>query len=364
MAHIGVELLFFFYCTDKVFRKLNVPLTPEPLINREWSDVARHVWASQDDTASRRDYVMGWFYDAPFDRLRSEDALSYLAWARYGLPLESGLLSDEEINSLCDFDLPLLLDNVNGGMSLPNRHLEEEPLPFMRFNCEPLRYRHKSLLFYTVTHGANFMLQKQLKKKGYVYVPAQNSEKDLSYWYRLPSKGKVNEEQLNEVNPLVFIHGVGGLGFCNTLIEEIGVATQDDNVPIVLIDLPHVSLRFYDEIPLIKSQTKAISKILDDVTSNAGGDVSSSKATLVGHSFGTAVMSWLVQDAPEKISGCVFLGKICLLPFINCIVPLFLISSIPSSTRSNLFPASPQDHPFQFSSPKGGRGVAKQQKMG
>jgi pimeloyl-ACP methyl ester carboxylesterase len=249
-------------------------------------------------------------------------------------------------------------------MSLPNRHLEEEPLPFMRFNCEPLRYRHKSLLFYTVTHGANFMLQKQLKKKGYVYVPAQNSEKDLSYWYRLPSKGKVNEEQLNEVNPLVFIHGVGGLGFCNTLIEEIGVATQDDNVPIVLIDLPHVSLRFYDEIPLIKSQTKAISKILDDVTSNAGGDVSSSKATLVGHSFGTAVMSWLVQDAPEKISGCVFLGKICLLPFINCIVPLFLISSIPSSTRSNLFPASPQDHPFQFSSPKGGRGVAKQQKMG
>jgi hypothetical protein len=83
---------------------------------------------------------------------------SYLAWAIYCLLLKIGLLSDDEINSLCDFDLPLLL-------SLPNRHLERGSLPFMRFNCEPIRYRHKSLLFSTVIHSANFMLQKQLEKK-------------------------------------------------------------------------------------------------------------------------------------------------------------------------------------------------------
>lgn len=346
MSHIGVELIFFFYCTDKLFRKLNIPLTPEPLINREWSDVARHVWASQDDTASRRNYVMGWFYDAPFDRLRSEDALSYLAWARYGLPLESGLLSDEEITSLCDFDLPLLLDNVNGGLSLLNRQPGEEPLPCMRFNCEPLRYRHKSLLFYAVTHGANLILQRQLQKKGYVYVPAKNSGKDLSYWYRLPSKDTVSEMKSIEVNPLVFIHGVGGLGFCSGLIEDIRVATQDDNVPIVLIDLPHVSLRFYDEIPLIKSQTKAISSILDDVTSNAGGDISLSKATLVGHSFGTAVMSWLVQDAPEKIGGCVFLDPICFQLHLKTILFNFHLQRVDEKIQSN----KKWDNPFSIGS--------------
>lgn len=311
MSHLGGELLFFVYCTDKLLRKLNVPLVPEPLINKEWGDVSRQVWASQPDTISRRNYVMGWFYDAPFDKLRSEDALSYLAWTKYGLPLESGLLSEEEIDSLCEFDLPLLLDNTNGGKSLPKRQRGEAPLPFIRFNCEPLRYRHKSLLFYAVTHGANLFFEMQLEKSGFVHVPANDSSKDVSYWYRLPSpsKGNVREESLKEVNPLVFIHGVGGLGFCHSLIEDIRVATQDDNVPIVLIDLPHVSLRIYDEIPLIQSQTKAISKILDDVTSNAGGDRSLSKATLVGHSYGTAVMSWIVQHEPERIGGCVFLGK-------------------------------------------------------
>jgi len=346
MSHLGVELLFFVYCTDKLLRKLNVPLTPEPLINREWEDVARLVWASQPDTISRRNCVMGWFYDAPFDRLRSEDALSYLAWTKYGLPLESGLLSDEEIDSLCEFDLPLLLDNTNGGKSLPKRQRGEAPLPVIRFNCEPLRYRHKSLLFYAATHGAHFILEKQLKKSGFVHVPVNDSSKDVSYWYRLPSKGNAQEESLKEVNPLVFIHGVGGLGFCHSLVEDIRVATQDDNVPIVLIDLPHVSLRMYDEMPLIQSQTKAISKILDDVTSNAGGDSSLSKATLVGHSYGTAVMSWIVQHEPERIGACVFLDPICFQLHLKTTLFNFHFQRVDNDTQSN----KKWDNPFSIGS--------------
>lgn len=84
-------------------------------------------------------------------------------------------------------------------------------------------------------------------------------------------------------------------------------ATASDNVPIVLIDLPHVSLRMYDEIPHIKAQTTAISQILDDINEKVG-NFSHGKATLVGHSYGTVVMSWLVQSEPDRIGGCVFLG--------------------------------------------------------
>lgn len=324
-SHVTIEILFFLYCTDKLFRKLNVPVTPEPLVNRNWEDIARLVWSSQDDTTSKRDYVMGWFYDAPFERLRWEDALSYLAWMRYGVPMESGVLSEHQIESLCNFDLPLLLDNVNEGKSLPRRKLGEKELPFIRFNCEPLRYRHKSLLFYVVTHGINLLFQRMLEKSGFVYVGAEDAKEDLSYWYRLPSvddcctsnddgddeKDGVMYSRGSSVTPMVFIHGVGGMSFCHKMIHDIKDATQNDNVPIVLIDLPHVSLRMYEEIPNIKSQTNSISRILDMLASKTNRNQYFNKVTLVGHSYGTAVMSWLVQSHPERIAGCVFLGKSC-----------------------------------------------------
>lgn len=310
-THLGFELIFFTYCTNKLFRKFDIPVTPEPLVNRKWEDVARLVWSSQSNTETRRDYLMGWFYDASFDRIRMEDALSYLAWMKYGLPLESGVLTDEEIDSLCEFDLPLLLDKVNDGNLLPKRQEREEPLSFIRFNCEPLRYRHKPMLFYLVTHGLNILLRVVLEKSGFVYVEAKDAGEDLSYWYRQPSND-VKIGSAKESNPLVFIHGVGGLGFCYKLIEDIKVATQDHNVPIILIDLPHVSLRVYDEIPNIKSQVDSIFSIIDDVSVDPkcnGVKSPATRATLVGHSYGTSVMSWMIQSRPERVSGCVFLGE-------------------------------------------------------
>jgi hypothetical protein len=316
--YLGFEFIFCVYCTHKLLSKLNVPATPEPLVHtRKWEDVATNVWASQTDTASRRDFIMGWFYDVPFERLRMEDALSYMAWMRYGLPLESGVLTNEEIESLCEFDLPLLLENVNNGKSLPKRNAQEEALPIMRFNCEPLRYRHKPMLFYGATHGIKMALQIALEKMGFVYVKAEDPEKDLSYWSRLPTTRsdtksndiKAQDGASKESNSLVFIHGVGGLGFCYKLIEDLKMATRGDT-PIILIDLPHVSLQMYNEIPKIQSQVESIFSIIDDITDDTTGDNSPpSKATLVGHSYGTAIMSWMVQSKPERISGCVFLGK-------------------------------------------------------
>ena len=345
----------------KLFRKLDVPVTPEPLVNRKWEDVATLVWASQPDTASRRSYIMGWFYDAPFERLRNEDALSFLAWSRYGLPLESGVLTDHEIDSLCEFDLPLLLDNLNGGRSLPRRSPHEEPLTFIRFNCEPLRYRHKPMLFYAATHGINILLQWTLEKSGFVYVPAKDSAEDLSYWYRLPSSdtsAKTQDGAVKESNPLVFIHGVGGLCFCYKLIEDIRMATQEENVPLILIDLPHVSLRMYDDIPKIKSQVAALSRILDDVQVD-DGDGSLSKATFVGHSYGTAVMSWMIQSQPERVAGCVFIGEYIpysslMYQWLNASSSIFRSLHFPFG-RPHLLSVASQNDPIQFSYAKSRR---------
>jgi hypothetical protein len=332
---LTAEAIFLFYCTTKLLFKFNKPILPEPILRKNWEDVASFVWSSQKDVKSRRSYLMGWYYDAPFDTLREEDALSYLAWMRYGVPIEEeyGMLSEEDINQLRSFDLPLLLNKVNYGKSLPLRGDDEEPLSVMRFNCEPLRYRHKPILFYGIIHSIGFLLHKVLEVNGFKYVPAVNSKKDLAYWYRLPepqvsSTDRMNTDDNDDTTttttmdpPLVFAHGIGGLAFCYKLIDDLlHDKTVKDKTPIILMDLPHISLRIHDDIPQIKSQVESICKIIDNVVSRgsgSGGEAqaqgqgskSPNKATFVGHSFGTLLLSWMVQSNPERVAGCVFLGK-------------------------------------------------------
>ena len=88
-------------------------------------------------------------------------------------------------------------------------------------------------------------------------------------------------------NPLVFVHGVGGLGFYYQLINDIVKESSNENVPIILLDLPHVSLRIQDDIPEIALQVKSVCKILDET-------VGKQAATFVGHSFGSILLSWYI----------------------------------------------------------------------
>ena len=156
----SLELLFLVHCTFQLKTKLNIPQTPEKILRSDWNEVSRLVWSSQRGVEASRSFLMGWMYDAPFEQLRREDALSCLAWMKHGLPLKAGLLAEEDINKLIRNDLVLLEKNVNGGKPLPLRKPGEEPLPIIRFNCEPLRYRHKSILFYVTVEAIHYNLRR------------------------------------------------------------------------------------------------------------------------------------------------------------------------------------------------------------
>ena len=72
---------------------------------------------------------------------------------------------------------------------------------------------------------------------------------------------------------------------------------------IILVDLPFISLQVADNIPCVADQIQSVSNILDDTV---GKD---KKATFVGHSFGTLILSWMTQSRPEQVANCVFLGE-------------------------------------------------------
>jgi len=291
------EILFLIYCTLKVVLFFNQPTSPQPLLqSREWEDIRNYLWESYQNTASRRSFVMGWFYDAPFERLRHEDALTFLAWMKFGVSLEH--LTTSQIMELEGHELPELEQQVNHGRSLPNRKHYEEPLHCVRFNLEPLRYRHKPLLFYLVTHGAFHFVTHALKNYGFKYVVAKDPKRDIAYWCRQPPRHKKGGMSSKMNPPLVFVHGVGGLAFYYGLMVALleKITKAGDNTPLILLDLPQVSLRMYDEIPRIKQQIESICHILDNEVEQSNG--MSTKATFVGHSFGS-IMSWMVQSCPD-----------------------------------------------------------------
>lgn len=295
-----VELSFLVFCTAKLFTKFDVPSTnPQPLLkDRDWDYVYNSIWESQDTLESKRKFLTSWFYDTPFERLRREDVISFLAWIHFGIQ-EEQLTPDQKLE-VESKDLPRLEYEVNDGKTLPLRSSEEEKLTCVRFNLEPLRFRHKPLIFYIVTHGTRFYVTKALKELGFSYNPPQDPEKSLGYFFR-PGNPPTSKDT-SEQTPLVFVHGVGGISYYFNLIKEIGNKSE---APIILLDLPFISLQVSDHIPSIVDQVKSVCNILNE---NIGEH---KKATFVGHSFGSLILSWMVQSHPDRVANCVFLDPIC-----------------------------------------------------
>lgn len=318
-ASFAGELAFLAFCSFRVFQFAK-PTQPQPrLPSRTWDDLYHNVWNSHPDQESRRSFLMGWFYDAPFEDLCREDALTFLAWMKYGLPLETGQhLTKQQKLTLELFDLPELERQVNSGKPLPTRNerMKTQLTSPIRFNLEPLRYRHKPLVFYAVTHGAFYWLRHKLETQyGFVYHKAKDPTKDLSYWYRAPTAPSTTSPP----TPLVFVHGVGGLPFYFQLIADIVElieSSSGNNTPILLLDLPFVSLRMYNDLPAIASQIDSVCNILDStatttMTTSSNRSKEKVKATFVGHSFGSIVLSWMVQCHPDRVASCVFMDPIC-----------------------------------------------------
>lgn len=300
----SAELLFLLYCAHKAIFRFNVPTAPQPMLGgRDWRKTQDRIWSSHRSIEKKRSFLMGYFYNAPFEKLRKEDAVAFLAWVRFGALYE--LLHFDKKQQLFH-DLERLEEEV--GMKLPCRDLQREsPLPIIRFNLEHFRFRHKPLPFYGVTHGVHALLSWALPHfHGFTYHPPRGGEgKGLGYWYRPPglkfkSRNIVGVHAEASTLPLVFVHGVGGMCFYYGLLEEL---TQVTDGSIVLLDLPFVSLRIADEIPSVHNQIESIEAILDEKFGPQ------TKVSFAGHSYGSIVLSWMVQAKSERVANCIFIGE-------------------------------------------------------
>ena len=98
--------------------------------------------------------------------------------------------------------------------------------------------------------------------------------------------------------PIIFFHGIGGVF---SYLKLLGGLTLF-GCPVVIVEMPYVSLHVAPNVPSIDEHVGAVEQIMDE----NGFD----GAIIVGHSFGTTVMSWLVQAIPKRIAGAVFLDPV------------------------------------------------------
>ncbi|KAJ3146284.1 hypothetical protein HDU86_000500, partial [Geranomyces michiganensis] len=110
-------------------------------------------------------------------------------------------------------------------------------------------------------------------------------------------------ETSNSALPIVFIHGIG-IGF---LHYASLIARFPTTVDVFLIDWPHVAMRRTDRIPDIPTTVNAIATMLTTSPNNH------TRAAFVGHSLGTACISWMLHHKPDIVASTVFLDPVVFL---------------------------------------------------
>ncbi|KAF4668906.1 hypothetical protein FOL47_002812 [Perkinsus chesapeaki] len=121
----------------------------------------------------------------------------------------------------------------------------------------------------------------------------------VEYWY---SKAPAPEDQHTE--PIVFCHGLGiGLLPYIPLVRDIREAFPDRD--LFCIEIPHVAMRPYPNLPSSREMCVVVADML-----TAWGYP---RAHMIGHSFGTIVVRWLLAHEPDRIASLTLVDPVCFL---------------------------------------------------
>jgi pimeloyl-ACP methyl ester carboxylesterase len=172
--------------------------------------------------------------------------------------------------------------------SFQPRALDAPRFEILRPSIESLRWVHKPLLFYAVTQGVfGMLLSHRMKKHNFV----RKTTGEISYW--------TNADSLqSDKIPIVMAHGIGGLCAYFDFVK----ALMPLDCPMIVLEIPSVSLHIAPNVPSIDTHVSNVKEILD----LHGFE----KAVFIGHSFGSSIVSWVVQSLPERVAGSVFLDPV------------------------------------------------------
>lgn len=231
-------------------------------------------------TAYLKKVIEGWFLGAEFSTIRKENMKSWVAWAFLDQDL---LLLDKDAASQVD----ALVKIIESRMNYLFPAGRNDAVKCIRLTLDPVQAAHRPLIYYGVCKTVNKLSHLLLRKFGFYQRTLDPMDVagsgTLNYLYR-PATEPVPANAL----PIVFIHGIG-VGFAAYIPL---IAHLPRNVPIYLIEWPHVSMQLAEEVPTIPDTLAFITGMLDRDHH--------AKASFVAHSLGTVAVSWILNSPLHK----------------------------------------------------------------
>ncbi|KAJ9074765.1 hypothetical protein DSO57_1003043 [Entomophthora muscae] len=165
----------------------------------------------------------------------------------------------------------------------------ESPSVAMRPSLDPMWCFPKPFLFYLVIQASHWVGAMVLRLEGFRYHKVQGQ----GYW-RL--------EGTTKQDPILYIHGVG-VGFPMYTAKLKAMCKRYKGREVILLELPHISMAPCGGI-LNHDQTL---KALDAIFCRH----QICKVSLVAHSFGTIIASWLIRQRPNSVSRLTMFDPVC-----------------------------------------------------
>lgn len=121
----------------------------------------------------------------------------------------------------------------------------------------------------------------------------------LSYWIY---NGNKSQSQ-NETKPPVFL--VYGIGIGATMYLKVinAIRNKDPDRTIIVLDLPHISLKLVNQIPSLQQTLEAIDNICKKHNLT--------DCSWFGHSYGSIIIAWVIKERPKLVNKVSLVDPVC-----------------------------------------------------
>lgn len=278
---ICLELLWCMYIeTKKILFEQHIA---HPVILERKIKVFQNIIKYTKDPIA---FVRGWFYNIDFENITYEDVSEWLSW---------GFFENKYPDTLENADklfLTYMVDNIGKlcNRKFPKRtQSTHSPNKFLAYSIEPYECGYSTLFIYIATMCIFPMLTSlYLSYLGFT----KQKINGINFWI-------LNKN--SDTIPIVLLHGlgVGILPYCQFSNSLISLDTT-----IIIPDMTFFSIYINDNIPDDNLLVLAIKKAIESVNKSA---------IIIGHSYGTAVMSWIIQAYPHIVASVVLLDPFVLM---------------------------------------------------
>ncbi|KAJ9074788.1 hypothetical protein DSO57_1003066 [Entomophthora muscae] len=242
--------------------------------------LASHILSHVEDV---EEMLACWMLERPVGQLRLDYFQDWIGWMFFDKRAKDmdakEMAQAEEIHRLFEARLPQKKDS----------HQPIENCRVMVPTTDPMVCQPKPFVFHLGIQLVQQFAFWKLRGLGF----QRNSLHGMFYWF-LPGN--------SPEPPIMYIHGIG-IGFFMYLPTLTTLSQTHIGRGVVLLELPHISMAPFDVILDHDQTLEAIDAIFHRH--------SIEKVSLVAHSFGTLVASWINRHRSQYLSQLVLVDPVC-----------------------------------------------------